>query len=440
MTETSRFWDGTTVGDATTAPYDAGTEFAQVMAATSLANALPDRGGVWLDDLGALLPTRPSANTLRIGTGRAHVYGSWYQNDAALDTNIPTPSVSTRIDRLVLRKSWAAQTVRITRIAGAEGGAAPAITQSAGTTWDVPLCRVSITTGGVMTVTDDRQFVTSVASKLAYNYLVNPGFEIWQRGTGPFTATNTYSADMWLTSLGGTSTISISRDSTNNAPGSWFCAAVTYTHNTVSYIVQKLESAIHLQLRGRSFTFSMQVRTATASAVRLYAEDGIGTWQGSYHSGSGSYETLTVTGTVGATASALTVRVSLEATATIYLDNGTLNVGSLAADYIPFSPHDDLARCLRYYEICGAEWAGLGRASATGGGWTAYAVKKAVTPTVTKNGSWALNNMAGQPSVFVRAGSETTGFGHSGVTSGTDVSSSYVINGSGQNITAEASP
>jgi hypothetical protein len=50
------------------------------------------------------------------------------------------------------------RTVRITRIAGIEGAGAPAITQTAGTTWDIPLAQVSITTGGAITLTDQRTF------------------------------------------------------------------------------------------------------------------------------------------------------------------------------------------------------------------------------------------------------------------------------------------
>jgi len=72
---------------------------------------------------------------------------------------IPSPTVSTRIDRIVLRKSWVAQTVRITRIEGIEGGGAPALTQTDGTTWDIPLYQVSITTGGNITLTDERVYI-----------------------------------------------------------------------------------------------------------------------------------------------------------------------------------------------------------------------------------------------------------------------------------------
>lgn len=117
----------------------------------------PDRGGVFRGELNMLAVTG-TVSPVSIATGRALIDGTWYENDAAVTVAIPTPSVSTRIDRIVLRKSWAAQTVRITRIAGTEGAAAPAMTQTPGVTWDFPLAQAAITTGGVITVTDDRRF------------------------------------------------------------------------------------------------------------------------------------------------------------------------------------------------------------------------------------------------------------------------------------------
>lgn len=164
MTQTSRFWNGTALGDALIeAPYDAPSEFARVMLSVAGTDNDANKGGVWYSDLGELAPTNPATTTVRIATGRAMVWGTWYENDASIDTTPAAPSVSTRIDRYVLRKDWATQTVRLTRIAGAEGGAAPALVQSVGTTWDYPICQASTTTGGVVTITDQRTFIGSAS-------------------------------------------------------------------------------------------------------------------------------------------------------------------------------------------------------------------------------------------------------------------------------------
>lgn len=164
MAELSRFWNGTALGDAAVeAPYDAPTEFAGVMMAMTAAQAVTDKGGIWIDDLNDFSISTAGANNQTVASGRGQVYGNWYSNDAPISFTIATPGASTRVDRLVLRKDWAAQTVRMVKIAGVEGAGAPALVQSAGTTWDVPLYQVSITTGGVMTVTDQRVVLQGLA-------------------------------------------------------------------------------------------------------------------------------------------------------------------------------------------------------------------------------------------------------------------------------------
>ncbi len=111
--------------------------------------------------IGNNLAVTGAASPVAVNTGSALVYGIWYENDASANVTIPTPASNPRIDRVVLRASWAAQTVRITRIAGTEAASptAPALTQVANTTWDIPLYQVRITTGGVITLTDERTYI-----------------------------------------------------------------------------------------------------------------------------------------------------------------------------------------------------------------------------------------------------------------------------------------
>lgn len=118
-----------------------------------------DNEGVLKDYLNELVTTG-ATSPVATNTGGAYVHGFPYNNSASVDTAISTPSSNTRIDRLVLRANWSAQTVRITRIAGTEGtGNPPSIVQIDGTTWDIPLYQVSITTGGNITLTDEREFL-----------------------------------------------------------------------------------------------------------------------------------------------------------------------------------------------------------------------------------------------------------------------------------------
>ena len=157
MTEISTPWGGIITGDA--GPYS-DDDWSDIW--RKLRQNDRTVQGV-LDTYLNELEVAGAASPIQIDTGAGIVDGKFYENTVAVTVNIPTPSVSTRIDRIVLRKSWSAQTVRITRIAGAEGGAAPAITQVDGTTWDISLAQVSITTGGVITITDERQnLVTNI--------------------------------------------------------------------------------------------------------------------------------------------------------------------------------------------------------------------------------------------------------------------------------------
>lgn len=152
MTEISRVWAGTTTGDAGTYTDE---HWRAIWA--SLFSKNQSNKGV-LRGLRSELLVAGTSSPVTVASGTAIVKGGWYDSDASTNVAIPTPSGATRIDLIVLRVSWSAQTIRITRVAGSEGGADPALTQTAGTTWDIPIAQCSITTGGVITVTDKREF------------------------------------------------------------------------------------------------------------------------------------------------------------------------------------------------------------------------------------------------------------------------------------------
>lgn len=157
MTETSFPWGGTTLGDATLAPYsdDVWSDLWRLLFTTDRTLE-----GVIRSYLNTLLVAGTSS-PVTVGTGAGIIDGKVYINDGAVAVAIPTPASSTRVDYIVLRKDWTLQTVRITRIAGVEGGGAPSLVQIDGTTWDIPLATCSITTGGVITVTDKRGYAST---------------------------------------------------------------------------------------------------------------------------------------------------------------------------------------------------------------------------------------------------------------------------------------
>lgn len=174
MTQKSLHWDGATLGDADALVenaadgigYRLGNEDYESPMVDLMFRALwngDENRGV-LKGWGNELVVTGAVSPVTVGTGGAIVYGMPYENTTTpVNVAIPSPTTDTRIDRIVLRRDWAAQEIRVTRIVGIEGGGAPAITQSPAPDgsgiYDIPLAQCSITTGGAITVTDEREFV-----------------------------------------------------------------------------------------------------------------------------------------------------------------------------------------------------------------------------------------------------------------------------------------
>lgn len=149
-------WDGVLVGDASRAPYSA-EEWDDVWEHMFGSDA---NNGVipgWLEEL----EVTGAASPVTVHTGRAMVKGKWYETDADVTIAVPTPAGATRTDYVILRSDYTAQTIRAVLLQnGAEGtGTPPALTQTDGTMWEIPLAEIAITVGGVITVTDVRRYV-----------------------------------------------------------------------------------------------------------------------------------------------------------------------------------------------------------------------------------------------------------------------------------------
>lgn len=174
MTEKSGFWNTegvSPVGDQ----LDGYNEIVWSDAASILASCSGFEG-VGASLLNALEVTATDLNEVTVDTGGAVVDGKWYKNDAGEAVVIPSAvgGGNTRIDRIVLRCSWAGYTVRVHRIAGTDAGSptAPAITQISGTTYDIMLAQVLVDTSGNCVVTDERVFAERVAVLTDTYYII----------------------------------------------------------------------------------------------------------------------------------------------------------------------------------------------------------------------------------------------------------------------------
>lgn len=163
MTEVSYFWDGdgiTVIGDDSVAPYTDDTwSDVQKLYLTSdnrTDGLINTSNTAYSGEFGLTI----NVGYVTIGTGAGIVDGKIYVNSSVVSVVVTPPVAGTRYDRIVLRKSWAGQTVRITKISGTPS--TPAIVQSSGTTWDIRLYVIAVTSLGIITlVKDERVFARS---------------------------------------------------------------------------------------------------------------------------------------------------------------------------------------------------------------------------------------------------------------------------------------
>ena len=156
MTERSLFWETNDVGDGPASGYSQQRLYEWLAKLVTPTDAAAE--GV-LRNVDNELAVTGTATPLTVAEGAAQVYGFFYENTAPVEKAVSTPVVGTTGGRVVLQADWTAQTVRIVVNMSADGVAAiPALTQSAGTTWEISLATFTITTGGVITVTDARSY------------------------------------------------------------------------------------------------------------------------------------------------------------------------------------------------------------------------------------------------------------------------------------------
>ena len=203
------------------------------------------------------------------------------------------------------------------------------------------------------TNTDKIPLVALPSAMLGYspNLLVNPGYEVWQRGAGAFTATGggAFTADRWRATFTGSSSMTVARSATTVYFGSQYSLQVAYTHAAggIGQVYQDIE--IPQNLRGQTLTFSVWV-FSNAGTVYAQIYDGAST-NSTVLSGFGTWQQLVVTRTVSNAATLVRVSVVFSgATQVSYVDNAILSPGSATPVYVPLSYGDDLYRCQRHYQ------------------------------------------------------------------------------------------
>jgi len=207
---------------------------------------------------------------------------------------------------------------------------------------------------------------STLSNQAGKNYLINGGFDIWQRGTS-FTATG-YCADRFYTVIGGTTTVSQSTDVPTGVLAQYSLQGVTGASSSYSHFYQALESATVKPLQGKTVTLSVYVKTAGSYSgnFNLMANYSTSTdsWSGqsvniftTAYAGSAytSWGRITATFTVPATAVGLRVQienVSAQASGvTLRTCGWQLELGSYATTFSRAGGtiQGELAACQRYY-------------------------------------------------------------------------------------------
>jgi hypothetical protein len=157
MAEKSFPWTNNATGDGTSGGYTA-LEWSEIWRKAFLGGGEASQGvckGVDNE-----LAVTGTASPLAVNTGAAFVYGKFYQNTASVNLTVSTPVVGTTGGHVILRLDWTAQTVRLVAVRNTDGvNSTPSLTQSTSTQWEIRLATFTITTGGVITVTDARAYV-----------------------------------------------------------------------------------------------------------------------------------------------------------------------------------------------------------------------------------------------------------------------------------------
>ena len=232
------------------------------------------------------------------------------------------------------------------------------------------------------------------------NFLINGGFDIWQRGTSGLGAG--YVADRWFSA-----TSTASQDTTKVATGCQYSLKVTTSTTTAVAIYQSIETANSVALAGKTVTLSHNLAASTSTLVYYqigYSTSDNVTPTGSFTTINSNSFTATTTMsaatplTVAIPSTARTVWVnyytgSLASGVSIFFSGMQLEIGSVAT---PFSRaggtlSGELAACQRYYQALSAFGIfGYG----TGSGQSIMttipfvtAMRAAPTVTITSNGT-----------------------------------------------------
>ena len=304
----------------------------------------------------------------------------------------------------------------------------------------------------------------SSTAPMSDNFLINGGFDFWQRGTTKSTA-GAYSADRWIHSWNaGTGTASRSTDvPVTTLP---YSLSLASTSGTNPQIQQRIESVNALPLVGQTVTFSIWAKstvatsglswttyypTTTADTFSALTQDQTGAFAASMTVGTWTRYTATFTVSTNAVRGyAVQVYRNVTTTSTTTLFAGAqLELGNVVTPFRRNAPsiQSELASCQRYFEKSYAVGTTPGTANSPGAiimrleeravdggaeyrlfGNAVYKVEKFTTPTLA---SYSQAGTASRATTNRAGSSGTTGFYNAYTATSADSSGTLVQHDSG---------
>ena len=157
MAQQSMFWTTDGTGDGVVSGYSQQRIY-DLWASIFVTDEVGDEGV--FPDIGSELNITGTALPLLMEDGSAVAHGFIYENLSNFSVSgSSVPAIDTTGGRINIVTNWATQTCRIIANQSADGVAAlPALIQNAGVEWHTPLYTYTVTTGGLVTVTDVRTF------------------------------------------------------------------------------------------------------------------------------------------------------------------------------------------------------------------------------------------------------------------------------------------
>jgi hypothetical protein len=191
---------------------------------------------------------------------------------------------------------------------------------------------------------------STLSSQAGKNGVINGGFDIWQRGTS-FTATSVYTADRWYTSTNTGQTITRQTTSdTTNLPFIQYCARAQRNNGTTNTnalgISQSFETVNSLPFAGRSVTLSFYARKGANLS---------GTFTAVIFSGTGTDQPRNFTATYTGEATVATSSPTLTTTWARYTVTGTVAATATELSVLIYFVPSGTAGAADYFEVTGVQ-------------------------------------------------------------------------------------